>query len=38
LIGKGKRDEDDVPEFIAGHSQRRRSCPRHERRRVLRAG
>jgi len=28
LIGEGKGDEDEIPEFITGHSQRRRDYPR----------
>ena len=38
LIGEGKRDEDDLPELIAGHSRRRRDYPKHGRRRVPRLG
>lgn len=38
LIGKRKRHEDDIPELIAGHSLRRRGCPRRGQKRVRLAG
>ena len=38
LIGEGKRDENDLPELIAGHTRRRRDYPKYGRRRVPRLG
>ena len=37
LVGEGERDEDQVPELIAGHSRRRRGGPRPWRRPPRRA-